>query len=59
MIVIQKMALTKKAFSVVALLVRIHLTSLQDLYELLRSTKQEFVRKTEFTASSLQAKVEF
>jgi adenylate cyclase class IV len=40
--VIQKMAMTKKAFSVVASLVRIHLISLLDVFELLRSTKRYF-----------------
>ena len=40
--VIQKMAMTKKAFSVVASLVRIHLISLLDVYELLRSTKRYY-----------------
>ncbi len=59
MTVIQKMAQTKKAFSVVASLVRIHLISLLDVYELLRSTKREYLKKTEFTASSLQTKIAF
>ena len=45
MTVIQKMASTKKAFSVVASLVRIHLISLLDLFELLRSTKREYLKK--------------
>jgi len=40
--VIQKMAQTKKAFSVVASLVRIHLISMLDVFELLRSTKRDF-----------------
>ena len=40
--VIQKMAQTKKAFSVVASLVRIHLISMLDVFELLRSTKRGF-----------------
>jgi hypothetical protein len=40
MTVIQKMAQTKKAFSVVASLIRIHLISLLDVFELLRSTKR-------------------
>lgn len=44
MTVIQKMANTKKAFSVVATLVRIHLISLLDVFELLRSTKREYVK---------------
>jgi hypothetical protein len=59
MTVIQKMAQTKKAFSVVASLVRIHLISLLDVYELLQSTKREYLKKTEFTASSLQTKLAF
>jgi hypothetical protein len=59
MTVIQKMAQTKKAFSVVASLVRIHLISLLDVYELLRSTKREYLKKTEFTTSSLQTKLAF
>jgi len=40
--VIQKIAQAKKAFSVVASLVRIHLISLLDVYELLRSTSRSF-----------------
>ena len=40
--VVQKIANAKKAFSVVASLVRIHLISLLDVYELLRSTKREY-----------------
>jgi hypothetical protein len=40
--VIQKMAKVKKAFSVVASLVRIHLISMLDVCELLRSTKRVF-----------------
>jgi len=45
MTVIQKMAQTKKAFSVVASLVRMHLISLLDVFELLRSTKREHLKK--------------
>ena len=44
MTVVQKIAKTKKAFSVVASLVRIHLISLLDVYELLRSTKREYIK---------------
>jgi len=44
MTVIQKMAQTKKAFSVVASLVRIHLISLLDVFELLRSTKRQYLK---------------
>jgi hypothetical protein len=40
--VIQKMADVKKAFSVVASLVRIHLISMLDVYELLRSKKRGY-----------------
>jgi hypothetical protein len=43
--VIQKIAMTKKAFSVVASLVRIHLISLLDVFELLSSTKRYFSTK--------------
>jgi RNAse (barnase) inhibitor barstar len=43
--VIQKMAMTKKAFSVAASLIRIHLISLIDVFELLRSTKPYFSMK--------------
>lgn len=41
--VIQKIADTKKAFSVVASLVRIHLISMLDVFELLRSTKRSYI----------------
>jgi Transposase DDE domain len=40
--VLQKKANTKKAFSIVATLVRIHLISMLDVYELLRGTKRAF-----------------
>lgn len=40
--VIQKIAQTKKAFSIVAALVRIHLISMLDVSELLRSTKRGY-----------------
>ena len=40
--VLQNMAKVKKAFSMVATLVRIHLISMLDVYELLRSTKREW-----------------
>ena len=46
--VIQKMAQAKKAFSVVASLVRIHLISLLDVYELLKSTTRSYLKKMEF-----------
>jgi len=44
--VIQKIARSKKAFSVVASLVRIHLISNLDVNELLRSTKRRFKSKS-------------
>jgi hypothetical protein len=44
--VIQKIAQVKKAFSVVASLVRIHLISNLDVNELLRSTKRRFKSKS-------------
>jgi len=40
--VLQNMAKVKKAFSMVATLVRIHLISMLDVYELLKSTKREW-----------------
>jgi hypothetical protein len=40
--VVQKISQAKKAFSVVASIVRIHLISLLDVYVLLRSTKREY-----------------
>jgi hypothetical protein len=43
--VTQKIAQAKKAFSVVASLVRIHLISMLDVNELLRSTKRKFKNK--------------
>lgn len=45
MTVIQKIAQTKKAFSVVASLIRIHLISMLDMVELLRGTSRAY--KTE------------
>lgn len=42
MTVLQKKAETKKAFSTIATLVRIHLISLLDVYELLKSTSRVF-----------------
>ncbi len=44
--VLQKMANVKKAFSTVATLVRIHLISLLDVYELLRNVKRTYSRQT-------------
>lgn len=40
--VVQKMAQAKKAFSVVASLVRLHLISMLDVFELLRGTKRAY-----------------
>ena len=40
--VIQKIARTKKAFSVVAALVRMHLISMLDVSELLRSKNRDY-----------------
>jgi hypothetical protein len=45
--VIQKMAKAKKAFSVVASLIRIHLISMLDVFELLKSTKRAYNRRVE------------
>jgi len=45
--VIQKMAQAKKAFSVVASLIRIHLISMLDVFELLKSTKRAYNRRVE------------
>jgi len=59
MTVIQRMAQTKKAFSVVASLVRIHLISLLDVFELLRSTKREYVKKRGSPSSELQTRFAF
>lgn len=46
MTVIQKIAKVKKAFSVVAALVRIHLISMLDLTQLLRSSNRAFKKQT-------------
>jgi IS4 transposase len=43
--VTQKISQTKKAFSVVASLIRIHLISLLDVFELLRSTKRTYMTR--------------
>jgi hypothetical protein len=59
MTVIQKMAQTKKAFSVVASLVRIHLISLLDVFELLRSTKREYLKKRRDPPSTMQTSFAF
>lgn len=44
--VVQKMAQTKKAFSVIATLIRIHLISLLDVFELLRSSNRNYLNRT-------------
>jgi hypothetical protein len=59
MTVIQKIAQTKKAFSVVATLVRIHLISLLDVFELLRSTNREYLKKRGSPVTELQIKLAF
>jgi hypothetical protein len=59
MTVIQKIAQTKKAFSVVASLVRIHLISLLDVFELLRSTKREYVKERGSPSAELQMRIAF
>ncbi len=43
--VLQKMANVKKAFSTIATLVRIHLISLLDVYQLLRNVKRTYTKK--------------
>jgi hypothetical protein len=45
--VIQKKSQAKKAFSVVVSLIHIHLISLLDVYELPRSTRRAFIKRTE------------
>ena len=45
--VIQKISQAKKAFSVVAALVRMHLVSMLDIYELLKSTARGYNKKLE------------
>lgn len=42
--VIKQKANAKKAFSTVATMMRIHLISMLDVYELLKNTSREFVR---------------
>jgi hypothetical protein len=56
MTVIQKIAQTKKAFSVVASLVRIHLISMLDLVDLLRSNKRAYKSKAGEPPGQLQLK---
>ena len=57
--VIQRMAQTKKAFSVVASLVRIHLISLLDVFELLRSTNRYYLKRTGSPPINLQYNLQF
>jgi adenylate cyclase class IV len=57
--VIQKIAQTKKAFSVVASLVRIHLISMLDVSELLRSTRRGYIKTRESPDGSLQLNLFF
>ncbi len=54
MTVIQKMADTKKAFSIVATLVRIHLISMLDMVELLRSSTRKYKNVTSGPPGQLQ-----
>jgi len=44
MTVLQRQAKTKKAFSTIATMVRIHLISMLDVFELLKNTSREFIR---------------
>ena len=57
--VLQKMANAKKAFSVVASLVRIHLISMLDVFELLRSTRRYYNSKLEAPPGEIQMKIAF
>ncbi|MFA6335826.1 MAG: hypothetical protein WCX48_09820 [Bacteroidales bacterium] len=50
MTVLQKKVETKKAFSTITTLVRIHLISLLDVYELLKSTNRVFDKRAESSA---------
>jgi hypothetical protein len=59
MTVIQKMAQTKKAFSVVTSLVRIHLISLLDVFDLLRSTKRGYLKNKGAPVSNQQFEFAF
>lgn len=56
MTVIQKIAQTKKAFSVVASLVRIHLISMLDMVELLRSSNRSYKAQVGEPPGQLQLK---
>jgi len=58
--IVQKIAQTKKAFSVVASLVRIHLISMLDVYEMLRSTSRSYAKKPKAPpGTDLQMKLAF
>jgi hypothetical protein len=57
--VIQKIAIVKKAFSVVASLIRIHLISMLDVFELLRSTRRNYNSKLEGPPGEIQLKLVF
>jgi hypothetical protein len=59
MTVIQKIAQTKKAFSVVASLVRIHLISLLNVFDLLRSTKRGYLKNRGAPVSNQQFEIAF
>ena len=59
MTVIQKKAQTKKAFSVVAALVRMHLISMLDVNELLRSTSRSYQIARGSPPDKLQMILEF
>lgn len=56
--VVQKISNAKKAFSVVAALVRIHLISMLDVYELLKSSKRDYNKKFE-SPPNLQLSLHF
>lgn len=57
MTVIQKIAQTKKAFSVIASLVRIHLISMLDMVELLKGTNRTYMRQSGQPPGQLQLKL--
>lgn len=59
MAVIQKIAKTKKTFSVVAALVRTHLISMLDLNELLRGTNRSYQIARGSAPDTLQMILEF
>ena len=59
MTVIPKMVQTKKAFSVVASLVRIHLISLFDVFEMLRSIIREYLKQRGSPRSNQQTRLAF